>query len=247
MKKSARLNQLRCHDLFSAFSARQWRELVPHLALRDLKPDTDLLLEANQDTFCILLDGRIKLYRITGLNGRRIVGMVRPGQSFADDGLFSDYPEGLIMAHMLRASLVAFIGRYAYLHLLRESFETSQIVMTRMAESIDAYSNELERLSLPSSLARVSHYLLHLATGADCKVLSLPSSKCAIARQLGLAPETLSRTLRTLIDQGLISVRGGIIEISDRGKLEQITNRSRSAGTVDDARKFINLSQNKPV
>lgn len=224
MHKSDDLAQLRHHYLFSALTTHQWRELVPHLAIRKLEPETDLLLETNQGTFGILLDGRIKLYRVTARGDKRMLRIVHPNQSFAENTLFSDCPDGLIMARMLCQSVVAFISRHAYLNLLRQSFDTSQAVMTRMTEHIDAYSDEIERLSLTSSLARVAHYLLHLRAGAPDNVLCLPSSKCAIARQLGLAPETLSRALRTLIDQNLINVGRNTIEIRDSDALELISN-----------------------
>lgn len=222
MGKSDQLARLKRHYLFSALTNHQWRQLVPHLALRGLEPDSDLLLEASQGTFCILLEGKIKLYRITTQGERKIIRIVCPSQSFAESALFSDHPDVLMEARFLCASLVAFISRHAYLNLLRHSFETSQAVMTRMIESIYTYSDEIERLSLNSSHARVAHYLLKLRAGGGDNVIRLPSSKCSIARQLGLAPETLSRALRTLIDQHLINVTGSTVEITDSDALELI-------------------------
>lgn len=247
MGEPDQLIQLRCHYLFSAFSARQWQAFLPHLSLRDLESDTDLLLTPDQGAFYILLDGMIKLYRVTGHNEKRIARIVRTGQSFADDALFSDEPGGLVMAHALCPSVVASIGHHAYLDLLRKSLDISRAVMMRMVESKDAYSNELERLHLSSSLARIAHYLLHLAADTNNKVLNLPSSKCAIARQLGLAPETLSRTLRTLIDQNLISVDGSIVSIRNSSALDEIANISRSASPIDEEWESRSISSNECV
>jgi len=78
-----------------------------------------------------------------------------------------------------------------------------------------------------SSAKRLAAYLESLAepeAGSDACAVQLPVTKTALAARLGITKETMSRLLRDLKEQGLISVMGGSITILDRGRLAAIAN-----------------------
>ncbi len=82
----------------------------------------------------------------------------------------------------------------------------------------------LSRLAMDAH-ARCVQWLLHQAeaAGASCAV-HLTQRKRQIAEQLGMAPETLSRILRDLREQGLIHGRGRTLNLVDPGRLRSLAH-----------------------
>lgn len=217
------MRKLRGHYLFAPLSVAQWEELTPHITLHELSAHARLFLRDDPAKLSyVVLDGALKLYRVSSQGHETIMRLVRPGQCFAENVLFSDQPQYPVCALAVETSRVASIGRDAYLALLRESFETCRAVMAEMTMRICNHWDEIEGLSLQGSQARVAHYLLKLQARTGERSVHLPSRKGVIATRLGLAPETFSRALRALIDQDFIDVEGGTIELKNSAALEHL-------------------------
>lgn len=207
---------LREHYLFAALSEPQWQRVASGIQVRRLAGGQRLFAQDERaEAFFVVCSGSIKLYRDSTTGLEKIMRLVKSGQSFAESVLFTEPPRYPVHAQAVSASLLAAVGREAYLDLLRQSFDTCRVVMAQMVARIHAHWDEIEALSLHGTQARVARYLLGLVpdgTAASCRV-RLPTRKTLIAGQLGLAPETLSRALRALSDRNLIAVRGPLIDI----------------------------------
>lgn len=209
---------LRQHYLFAAFNDTQWQLLKSHLRIRNLTTGERLFSQGDvADTFYVVYEGAIKLYRISSSGQEKIMRLVSRGQSFAESILFADASGYPVHAQALSVSKLVGIAREPYLNLLRESFDTCRAVMAQMTRRIYAHWDEIESLSMSDSQQRVAHYLLSLVPqGQAVPVrLRLPARKNVIAAQLGLMPETLSRTLRAFSEHGLVEVRAAAITISN--------------------------------
>ncbi len=77
----------------------------------------------------------------------------------------------------------------------------------------------LESLGLRTVRQRLARYLCANCAGEQVCVVTLGIKKGELARLLGTASETLSRTLRQLQTDGLIEVRGPRIRIKDCARL----------------------------
>lgn len=75
--------------------------------------------------------------------------------------------------------------------------------------------------------ARLAAWLLeqHEAAGGHGNELILRQQKRLIASQLGITPETLSRTLKSLQEQGLVQVDRYLVQISDMAGLRGLAAR----------------------
>ena len=209
---------LRQHYLFAALDDAQWRQLVPHLHLRLLAMGEGLFAQNDAAVaFFVVLDGTVKLYRLSGNGQEKVMRLVYSGQSFAESILFTDPPRYPVYAQALAAAQVVTIARGAYLDLLRVSFDTCRAVMAQMTRRIYSHWDEIEALSLGDSHQRVAQYLLSLIpqAGTTAGKLQLPARKSVIAARLGLAPETLSRMLHTFSVRGLIKVHAATVTILD--------------------------------
>jgi CRP-like cAMP-binding protein len=80
----------------------------------------------------------------------------------------------------------------------------------------------LSRLAMDAQ-ARCAQWLLGQAEASGAtRAVQLTQRKRQIAEQLGMAPETLSRILRDLREQGLIHGRGRTLNLVDPGRLRSL-------------------------
>jgi CRP/FNR family transcriptional regulator len=84
-----------------------------------------------------------------------------------------------------------------------------------LARKCSILSRRVESLGLETVRQRLARYLLgHCGGGGGC-LIRLPVKKGELAAQLGTIPETLSRNLKHLQEEGLIEVRGAEIRVVD--------------------------------
>ena len=83
------------------------------------------------------------------------------------------------------------------------------------------FATQIEELTFKDVPARLARYLLETA-GDEEESVELPISKTQLASNLGTVSETLSRTFRKLADEAVIEVRGKVIAILDRDRLEDV-------------------------
>ncbi|MGA9343175.1 MAG: Crp/Fnr family transcriptional regulator [Rhodanobacteraceae bacterium] len=208
------IDNLRQHYLFAALDDVQWRALTPHLHPRRLRAGKRLFAQGDRaENFFMLDNGTMKLFRLSPQGAEKIMRLVRAGQSFAESILFAEPPSFPVHAQAAIDSVLVAVEREAYLQLLRASFDTGRAVMAQMTQRIHAQWDEIEALSLQGSVQRVARYLLSQLAACETDDLKLMSPKAQIAAQLGLAPETFSRALRTLRQRGLIEVDGALISV----------------------------------
>jgi CRP/FNR family transcriptional activator FtrB len=81
---------------------------------------------------------------------------------------------------------------------------------------------------------RLASFLLKFADKSAAPMPELPMRKRNLAARIGMTPETLSRTLQILADNGLV-VRGRQIIIRDRERIERFCGPSGRRQIAEDA------------
>lgn len=221
---TALARELRHHYLFSALSETQQKRLLSTAMPRQMAAGERLFGHGDPAAqFFLLRAGCVKLYRLSSEGGEKIMRLIRPGQTFAESILFMEVPRYPVSGEAVEATQLVAFDRDTFLGVLRESFATCQAVMAQMSLRIQAHWDEIETLALQNSRYRVVHYLLSLVPrGAQGRVtVALPARKMVIAARVAVTPETLSRTLRGLSDEGLLEVAGDEVSIADIEKLRQ--------------------------
>src|SRR5512143_2586576 len=204
------IQELRRHYLFAALTEPQWTKIVPHAHVQAFEAGQHLFSQGDPaHEFFLLREGAVKLYRVSAEGQEKIMRLIRPGMTYAESVMFMDEPRYPVHAQGVDAGILVAIESAAYLGILRESFAACRTVMARMTERLHANWDEIEALTLQNSRYRVVSYLLGLVpddASGEARV-TLPARKALIAAQLAATPETLSRILHTLSDEGLIEVR----------------------------------------
>lgn len=196
----------------------QRQRLLGHTQQRTLACGSHLFQQGDRaDRFYVVLQGRIKLYRLSGDGDERIMGMATSGQSFAEGVLFMNEPRYPVNALALEASTIAGVERRPFLDILTESPSTCITMMGRLTQRIQGLLNEIESLALQNGRERLIHFLLGLvpndATGDI--TIRLPVRKSEVAARLSIQPETLSRLFRWLDREQLIRSHRDRIDVPD--------------------------------
>jgi CRP-like cAMP-binding protein len=180
------------------------------------------------DRFFIILAGKVKIVK-TGDRGReQLLRFILPGEAFGEDSLFGGkpYPADAVAAQ--DAELISF-PRDSLLALLKKNPELSLRMLGIMARSCREFMDLLENLSLRKVPSRVAAYILAVTHNKLIKAgdtVNLGSSKGELASRLGIAGETLSRALRRLREEGIISTSGREVKILDPEKLRRLVSRT---------------------
>ena len=171
--------------------------------------------------FFIVGTGKIKVFKLSPDGKERILHIVHPGGTFAEAAIFGSgtYPA---YAQSLEASQLIFFPKREFLDLLRSDSQLAINMIAGLSRFLRQFANQIEELTFKDVPARLARYLLDLA-GDEAEQVELPISKSQLASKLGTVSETLSRTFRKLTDDDLIVVRGKVIELLDRDRLEDLS------------------------
>ena len=177
----------------------------------------------NADRFYLLLQGLVKLYRLSPAGNEKVIEVIRPGSTFAEALMFFDSPYYPVGAEALKDSEAISIDAMDFAGMLRESVDTCFLLMGDMSQRLRGLIREIDDLSLHSATCRVAGYLLtHSPEDSDSFKLEVP--KQILASRLSVKAETFSRIIRNLHEQEVLSVSGSMVHIKDREALETLAD-----------------------
>jgi CRP-like cAMP-binding protein len=177
------------------------------------------------ERFFFLRAGQVKLFRLSPDGHEKIIEIIRPGQTFAEAVMFigthGRYP--VSCEAISDCELYAFEQK-AFLRELSESHEISFGMLAALSRRLHMLVNQIDSLTLQNATYRLVMYLLEqtprdAAAAAD---VQLTTPKSAIASRLAIQPETFSRTLAKLRDQGLVEVHGNQITLRNLKGLREL-------------------------
>ncbi|QJA06379.1 Crp/Fnr family transcriptional regulator [Thermosulfurimonas marina] len=173
--------------------------------------------------FFLVLEGRVKVYRLSARGRQQILHVFGPGEAFAEAALFSEarYPA---WAEALEKTRVLFFPRKAFLDLVRRRPELALNMLALLSLRLRSLAELVETLSLKEVPERLAAYLLYLAERNGSE-FDLEIPKGELAALLGTVPETLSRVLSRLSEAGLIEVSGKRIRILNEEGLRRLGKR----------------------
>ncbi len=208
--------------LFAGLNIQQLEKVkqsMRHLLLAE----GENLFEQGQraERFFLVREGHIKLLRLSLEGSEKVFEVIAPTQTFAEAIMFmpnSVYP---VSAQAIEpSSLLAFENKI-FVEILKESSDTCFRLMFHMSRRIRHWINEVDNLTLQNATYRLINYILyHIPNNhQDSYEFNLPIPKQVIASRLSIKPETFSRILNSLCQEGLLTVTGRIIHIHQVEKL----------------------------
>jgi CRP-like cAMP-binding protein len=212
---------LRRAYLFSGLERDEFREAIGHAAPVRLAPGQLLFSQGDPvNAIYWVAEGVIKLFRASPQGDEKVIELVGANRLFAEAVMFmgGQYPINAVA--QTAARLVAIDGREFKAWLARDvgrCFRLLSGVSARMHKLID----EIDRLTLMKGGDRLLQYLLdHSDPDASGRQkVELEAPKQIIASRIGVKPETLSRLLHKLADQGYVEIQGQTIYMRDSENL----------------------------
>lgn len=212
--------------LFEGLKADELARLAAGTARRRLRSGEILFSQGEPSTgFHAVVHGRIALMVRSSQERERVSAIIDAGRSFGEAIMFLEKPY-IVSAKALSDSLVLHVAKETVFAELERNPGFARRVIASLSAKLHATVRELDTYALGSGGRRFAAWLLRSVSAARDGAIevTLPAAKRAIASQLNLSAEHLSRILRELTVEGLIEVRGRKLVIPDVARLRQWTS-----------------------
>lgn len=203
--------------------------LRDHLHTRHFHPGNLLWREGDTAGMLVALkSGRVKIYRVLPTGRRVTLFLFGPGDVFGflpfmDEESYPAYAEAI---DEVEAEVMA---RSTFLRVLRSEPELAVTLIAVLGRRLRAAFDLIRSLSTPGAGVRVAGALVALCADASTRhgkvEIRLPVTAHDFAGALGLAPETFSRALTSLVEDGILErTAPGVYRVLDRDALERAAN-----------------------
>ena len=210
------------HPLFHPLDEIAQQRLLA--AMREYRHPTEtLLIRQGQAAthFFLVLEGRVKLFRISVDGQEKVVEIIHAGQTFAEAVMFMQHSVYPVFAETLAATHIVSIPNDLMLQVLSEHPKSCLHLLGHLSIRLHMRLGELETLTLQNATQRFALYLIQQLENraAESADIDLMLPKHLIAARLSMQPETLSRLMARLRDEGLITITGRHIHIASVANL----------------------------
>ncbi|MCF6166686.1 Crp/Fnr family transcriptional regulator [Furfurilactobacillus rossiae] len=195
--------------LFSKLNLETLTSLVPASKHRQWFPKGTLIKQPldNNDGMFVIDQGSAKVYSVSDTGKEKILYMMKPGDITGQETLFSQHQTDYFI-ESLEDSYVCSVSHQAFQQVLRESPELCLNLLNNFGDKLVAVERNSVRRDTLLAKDRVLSYLTDKLENAPSNTFQLPVKKKELASFLGLSPETLSRQLKALQNDGVITVSG---------------------------------------
>lgn len=205
---------VRATPLFGAMSENAAREFLGAQSVRVYEKGM-LLFQQGEPANCffVVLDGWVKIYRMTPDGSEAVVGVFRRGETFAEAAIFlgGRFP---VAAETVTACRLVRIDGEMLRRRIREQPDLALSMLASASYHLKFLVEQIEQMKLLSAPQRVADFLVGLCPSSDGpQTVELPYDKMLLANRLGMKPESLSRALAKLrplgvtVDREFVSIR----------------------------------------
>lgn len=201
--------------LFSHLSPVQRSQIEAIGILRQYTAGEILFYEGDESNyFHFLLAGEVNVFKISAAHETMLIHRFHAPSLIAEVATLKQIPYPA-SCESIQDSTVLKIARNPFLELLQNDPSLSIALISSLTQKIGALESSLQRHSAPNALAKVARLI------QDDRAIFNRLKGVEIARLLGITPETLSRMIKKLKSEGIIThtkQEGLILLLSDELK-----------------------------
>lgn len=174
------------------------------------------VLGAPAECLFFVVSGWIKLYRVNREGEEIVIGVIGPGETFAEAAVFSQLCRYPVAAQACEESVLLLVPRSLFVERIKRDSEFSLRLLSAVSSRQRTLVQQIEQITVRTPPQRVGTFLLQLAlpaTTGRARVL-IPYEKYLLAHRLNIKPETFSRALRKLEHIG-VQTSGHVVEITN--------------------------------
>lgn len=212
-------------DLFSAVEPASFRRLATMAQLRSFRKG-QVVFRENEPCpgVYVVGQGMIRVFK-KGAGGKELVlHMIGPGGSFAEVAAIGDFPLPA-SAEAMKKTVCVLLPLDRFRKALADDHALCLGMLGGMSGWVRRLVGLVEDLTLRDAAGRLARFFLELARSSPTSdgIVKLPGLKRHVASHLNLTSETFSRTLRRLVEAGLIvEVDAARVQLLQPKKLRQV-------------------------
>lgn len=221
-KDTAQYEAIRRHYLFSGLDQDVFDALANVITVEAYDKGEVLFHRGDpaQDFFFIEA-GHVELSLISPDGQKKIVEVIGHDRTFAEALVFMQSGKFPVTAEALTDSVVYRIPNDPYRTLLHDNSDACMRLLSDVCRHLHQRVQEIEQLTIQNARSRLSSYLIDHATEIDDDeaTIRLDLPKHVIASRLSITPETLSRLLRAMSKEGILTVDDRLIFVHSLARL----------------------------
>lgn len=213
---------VRQHYLFSGLEESDFDTLVDAMSEEKFGKGEVLFHRGDAaNSFYFLETGQVELSLISPAGQKKVIEVVSPNRTFAEAVVFMRETRFPVTAEALLDSVLYRIPNEAYLNVLYGNPDACLRLLSDVCRHLHARVREIERLTIQNARSRLSSYLVdHIVAAEDDEAtIRLDLPRHVIASRLSVTPETLSRLLRNLTDEGILTIEDRVIFVHSLARL----------------------------
>lgn len=213
---------LRRHYLFSGLDQDDFDTLVRRVSATEIDKGEVLFHRGDEaHSFYFLDAGLVELNLIAPTGEKKVLEVVSPGRTFAEAIAFMQEKMFPVSAEALADSTLCQIPIAAYIDLVYTNPDACMRLLSDVCRHLHARVREIENLTVQNAHGRLASYLLdHIVeTNDDEATVRLELPRHVIASRLSMQPETLSRLLRNMVDDGVLTIEDRVIFVHSLARL----------------------------
>ncbi len=218
---------LRNIPLFSELSDRELEKIAQVASKQRYHKDNLILIEEEVgSTMFVILEGRVKISRISDDGREVILSILSEGDFFGEMSLLDGQTRSANVTAIEDSELLV-IRREEFLQMLRDFPQIAINLLKELAQRIRKSDEHIKSLSLQDATGRVASTLLRIAEDSgvfrrgQVEISELPLQQ-DLANMAGTSRETISRVIKALCIQGYLKKESGKIIILDYEKFKSI-------------------------
>lgn len=213
--------------LFSELNDRDLRQVANVASKKRYHKDNLILIEEEVgSTMFVILNGRVKISRISDDGREVILSILSEGDFFGEMSLLDGYTRSANVTASDDSELLV-IRREEFLQMLRDFPQIAINLLKELAQRIRKSDEQIKSLSLQDATGRVASTLLRIAEDSgvfrrgQVEISELPLQQ-DLANMAGTSRETISRVIKSLCIEGHLRKESGKIFILDYEKFKSI-------------------------
>lgn len=215
-------------SIFSTLKPEQLDELSKSILTQDYRKGNIIFSEGDSSNkLYIIGSGSVKTYKYTKEGKAQIFCVLSKGDFIGDLSLLKTERHEYT-AEALEDSTICFLSKEAFDMLLLKNPEISIVILEKLHDKLVGLENLIQTLSTKDMESRIATFLVNLARkfhyeSSSETIIDLPLNREDIGNYIGVTRETVSRTLSSMQDQGLIELKGTKrIILKDIEKLKEV-------------------------